>query len=144
VRAYRQVAPDVPHALVLAGPDGAASADVDVEAARPGRGTVLRTGPLDPDDLDAVERGADLIAYVSLYEGFGLPVVEGMQRGSRGRRRDRRRPRGRADRRRAARDVVRARPRTCRRLLVGPHGARYPRRLPRRGRTRRVALRERR
>ncbi len=81
LRAFRQVAPDVPHALVLAGPDGTARAEIDVELARPGGGTVVRTGPLDAEDLDAVERGADLVAYVSLYEGFGLPVIEAMQRG---------------------------------------------------------------
>jgi glycosyltransferase involved in cell wall biosynthesis len=81
LRAFRQVSPDVPHTLVLAGPDGAARADVETELERPGHLRAMRTGPLDPDDLDAVERGADAIAYVSLYEGFGLPVIEGMQRG---------------------------------------------------------------
>jgi glycosyltransferase involved in cell wall biosynthesis len=81
VRAYRQVAPDVPHALVLAGPDGWGAAELETELSRPGPGTVVRTGRLGPEDLDAVYRGADLVAYVSLYEGFGLPIVEAMQRG---------------------------------------------------------------
>ena len=36
---------------------------------------------LTPEDLDAVYRGADAVAYVSTYEGFGLPVIEAMQRG---------------------------------------------------------------
>ena len=81
IRAYRQVAPDVPHALVLAGPDGWGVGEVDAEIARPGPGRIARTGPLEAGDLDAVYRGADLVAYVSLYEGFGLPVVEAMGRG---------------------------------------------------------------
>ncbi len=81
IRAYRQVAPDVPHALVLAGPDGWGVEEVDAEMARPGPGRIARTGPLEAGDLDAVYRGADLVAYVSLYEGFGLPVVEAMGRG---------------------------------------------------------------
>jgi len=81
IRAYRQVAPDVPHTLVLAGPDGWGVAEVDAEVQRAGAGRIVRTGPLDLADLDAVYRGADLIAYVSLYEGFGLPIVEAMQRG---------------------------------------------------------------
>jgi glycosyltransferase involved in cell wall biosynthesis len=81
IRAYRQAAPDVPHALVLAGPDGWGVAEVDAEIARPGPGRIARTGPLEAGDLDAVYRGADLVAYVSLYEGFGLPVLEAMGRG---------------------------------------------------------------
>ena len=81
IRAYRQVAPDVPNGLVLAGPDGWGVAEVDAELGRSGPGRIVRTGPLDPADLDAVYRGADLVAYVSLYEGFGLPIVEAMQRG---------------------------------------------------------------
>jgi glycosyltransferase involved in cell wall biosynthesis len=39
------------------------------------------TGPLSGDELDAVYRAADVFAYPSLYEGFGLPVVEAMARG---------------------------------------------------------------
>jgi glycosyltransferase involved in cell wall biosynthesis len=81
IRAYRQVAPDVPHALVLAGPDGWGVEEVGAEISRHGPGRIVRTGALAPADLDAVYRGADLCAYVSLYEGFGLPVVEAMGRG---------------------------------------------------------------
>ena len=80
VRAYRQVAPDVPHALVLAGPPGWGTRELDSELARPGPGTIVRTGRVDDPDLDALYRGADVFAYPSLYEGFGLPVVEAMTR----------------------------------------------------------------
>ena len=38
-------------------------------------------GTLSGEDLDALYRGADVFAYPSLYEGFGLPVVEAMARG---------------------------------------------------------------
>lgn len=81
IRAYRQVAPEVPHTLVLAGPDGWGAADVEMEIERGGPGTVVRTGRLGGEELDAVLRGADAVAYPSLYEGFGLPVVEAMARG---------------------------------------------------------------
>ena len=80
IRAYRQVVPDVPHALVLAGPDGWGVDAISAEIDRPGPGSVLRTGLLSPEDLDAVYRGADAVAYVSTYEGFGLPVLEAMRR----------------------------------------------------------------
>ena len=81
VRAYRQVAVEVPHALVLAGPAGWRVAELEAELEQMGSGTVVRTGRLDASDLDAVIRGADAMVYPSLYEGFGLPVIEAMARG---------------------------------------------------------------
>ena len=81
IRAYRQIVPDVTHALVLTGPDGWGVDAITAEIDRPGPGTIVRTGMLAPEDLDAVYRGADAVAYVSTYEGFGLPPIEAMQRG---------------------------------------------------------------
>jgi glycosyltransferase involved in cell wall biosynthesis len=81
VRAYRQVAVEVPHALVLAGPAGWRVGELETELGRAGAGSVVRTGRLDAPDLDAVIRGADAMVYPSLYEGFGLPVIEAMARG---------------------------------------------------------------
>ena len=81
IRAYRQVAPEVPHALVLAGPDGWSVEETDREVVRPGPGTVVRTGRVEAADLDALYRGADAFAYPSAYEGFGLPVLEALARG---------------------------------------------------------------
>ena len=81
VRAYRQIAPEVPHMLVLAGPDGWRVEDLDEELAREGPGVVLRTGWVAETDLDALYRGADVFAYPSSFEGFGLPVLEAMARG---------------------------------------------------------------
>ena len=81
VRAYRRLAPDVPHALVLAGPDGWHTEELDAELARAGPGTVVRTGRVSEADLDALYRGATAFAYPSSLEGFGLPVLEAMARG---------------------------------------------------------------
>jgi glycosyltransferase involved in cell wall biosynthesis len=81
IRAYRQIVPDAPHALVLSGPDGWGADAIAAEIDRPGPGTIVRTGLLSAEDLDAVYRGADAVAYVSSYEGFGLPPLEAMQRG---------------------------------------------------------------
>jgi glycosyltransferase involved in cell wall biosynthesis len=38
-------------------------------------------GAAAPDELEAVYAAADLVAHPSLYEGFGLPVLEAMARG---------------------------------------------------------------
>jgi glycosyltransferase involved in cell wall biosynthesis len=81
VRAYRQVAPDVPHTLVLAGTEGWGDEGLRLELDRPGPGTIVRTGHVSDEDLDALYRGADAFAYLSLYEGFGLPLVEAFARG---------------------------------------------------------------
>jgi glycosyltransferase involved in cell wall biosynthesis len=81
VRAYRQVAPDVPHSLVLAGGDGWHGDDLGNELARPAPGRIVRTGRVDPEDLDALYRQAAAFVYPSLYEGFGLPVLDAMARG---------------------------------------------------------------
>lgn len=82
VRAYRRVAATgLPHALVLAGPMGWHHEPLMREIALPGPGQIVLTGPLPSDELDALYRGASAFAYPSLYEGFGLPVVEAMARG---------------------------------------------------------------
>jgi glycosyltransferase involved in cell wall biosynthesis len=81
VRAYRRAAVRVRQALVLTGPIGWRIHSLHRELALPGRGEVLLTGPVGAADLDALYRGADALVYPSLYEGFGLPVVEAMVRG---------------------------------------------------------------
>ena len=82
VRAYRRVASTgVPHALVLAGPLGWHHDSLMRELALEGPGVILMTGSLGPDELDAVYRAAEAFVYPSLYEGFGLPVLEAMARG---------------------------------------------------------------
>jgi alpha-1,3-rhamnosyl/mannosyltransferase len=69
----------LPHALVLAGPlpsnQGrveALIAALDLESA------VCRTGVVDDQDMPGLFAGADAFLYPTLYEGFGLPVVEAM------------------------------------------------------------------
>ena len=81
IRAYRRVAAGVPHALVLAGPLGWGSQPIHRELALPGPGRVIVTGRVSANDLDALHRGADAFVYPSLYEGFGLPVLDAMARG---------------------------------------------------------------
>ncbi len=83
VRAFAAVeASDVQ--LVLAGPDGTASAEVDAAiAALPGerRRRVVRVGMVSDAERRALLHGAAVLAYPSLYEGFGFPVLEAMAAG---------------------------------------------------------------
>ena len=81
VRAYRAAASDgLPHALVLAGARGWNTDPLMADLHTGGPGQVLTVGRLDASDLDAVYRGASGFAYVSTYEGFGLPVLEAVSR----------------------------------------------------------------
>jgi glycosyltransferase involved in cell wall biosynthesis len=83
VRAYRRAtaAGALPHALVLAGPMGWHARQLLREVATPGPGEVVMTGRVGAQELDALYHGASAFAYPSLYEGFGLPVLEAMARG---------------------------------------------------------------
>jgi len=68
----------LPHRLVLAGLDAGEGTAIRTAAAG---APVELTGYVDDDRLDALMRGADLLVYPSLYEGFGLVIVEAMARG---------------------------------------------------------------
>lgn len=48
---------------------------------KPARGRVIRLQRLDRRDLIALYQGAAVFAFPSLYEGFGLPVLEAMAAG---------------------------------------------------------------
>jgi glycosyltransferase involved in cell wall biosynthesis len=84
IRAFGDAVLDhpAPPALVLAGGQGW---DPEVDAALaavPDRLRVIRAGRLPSDLLAALLGGALLVAYPSLGEGFGLPVLEGMACGA--------------------------------------------------------------
>jgi glycosyltransferase involved in cell wall biosynthesis len=66
-------------ALVLAGPPGWGEEALDAAIARArARARVVRTGWLEPDALAALLREASVLAFPSLYEGFGFPPLEAM------------------------------------------------------------------
>lgn len=71
-----------PPALVLAGGPGWDDAVEPAVAAVPEGLTVRRTGYLPLADLAAFLGGAQVVAYPSLGEGFGLPVLEAMACGA--------------------------------------------------------------
>ena len=67
------------HRLVLCGVDAGAGAELsELAAGEP----VELTGYVSDAALDAMIRGAELLVHPSLYEGFGLVVLEAMARGT--------------------------------------------------------------
>ncbi|WP_026453277.1 glycosyltransferase family 4 protein [Saccharomonospora iraqiensis] len=73
--------PDPP-ALVLAGQPGWDRRVDDALAAAPHRLRIVRAGYLPVDTLAGFLGGAEVVAYPSLGEGFGLPVLEAMASGA--------------------------------------------------------------
>jgi glycosyltransferase involved in cell wall biosynthesis len=76
--AFGEVTDELPdHFLVVAGPVGwGPTLRPTWDSVR-----VKLAGPVDDPVLQALYRSADGLAYPSLYEGFGLPVVEAMAHG---------------------------------------------------------------
>jgi alpha-1,3-rhamnosyl/mannosyltransferase len=67
--------------LVLVGALGWDTSET-VDTLRRHSALVRELGHVDDDELRALYRGAELFAYPSLYEGFGLPVLEAMASGT--------------------------------------------------------------
>ena len=71
-----------PHRLVLAGPAGWKPDDADAEVARELGDRVRLLGPVHRHQLFPLFAGADLYAFPSRHEGFGIPVLEAMAQGT--------------------------------------------------------------
>ncbi len=81
--ARRRVAGDLVHQLVCAGPYGWLSEDIEQQIDRLGiRDAVRFTGYVPFDDLPALYNLAEMFVFPSVYEGFGLPVIEAMACGT--------------------------------------------------------------
>jgi glycosyltransferase involved in cell wall biosynthesis len=74
---------DLPHMLVLAGPAGwREDREAVLAPARRLGGRVRTVGRVGDDHLAGVYRGADLFAFPSRHEGFGIPMLEAMAQGT--------------------------------------------------------------
>jgi glycosyltransferase involved in cell wall biosynthesis len=85
IRAYERL-PDAVRGrydLVLAGRQGwRAGPTMDAISDSPARETIRHLSFVPDDDLPKLYSAATVLCYASLYEGFGLPVVEAMQSGT--------------------------------------------------------------
>ncbi len=86
LQAFEQTAarcPELPHALVIAGGKGWIYDEIYATAeSSPLRDRILFPGFVAEEDLPGLMSAADLLALVSLWEGFGLPVLEAMACGT--------------------------------------------------------------
>ena len=83
VRAFGRLEESIPHNLVLVGRARLGEPLLEAAAAalkQPGR--IHRLSGLEPGDLAALYRGADLFCSPSVYEGFGLPILEALASGT--------------------------------------------------------------
>lgn len=81
--AVRAEMPALPHRLIIAGGQGWMMEGIHEAAERsPAREAIRFLGFIPEADLPALVACADALALVSLWEGFGLPVVEAMACGT--------------------------------------------------------------
>ena len=79
IRAFRPVAEQLPHLLVIAGGKGWMEEEINAEVKRQGlQDRVQFIGFVADKQLPTLYSGASLLAFPSLYEGFGLPILEAM------------------------------------------------------------------
>jgi glycosyltransferase involved in cell wall biosynthesis len=70
------------HKLVLVGGDGWHPEEFEATIKRLDNRNILRLGYVSYEDLPAIFSAATIFAYPSLYEGFGMPVLEAMASGT--------------------------------------------------------------
>ena len=80
--AFGKLCGAIPHRLVLAGKPRLGEPAVEQALAQiPDRSRVVRLDLLSRSDLTALYQSAEAFVFPSLYEGFGLPVLEAMMAG---------------------------------------------------------------
>ena len=82
VRAFNRIAGEIPHRLALVGKARFGESEVVAALRESPPGRVVRFPGLPWSELIALYQHADWFVFPSLYEGFGLPVLEAMRAGA--------------------------------------------------------------
>jgi len=82
VKAHASLGPDAPTLLLAGGPGWDPAAGPAIKASQAGGSDVRTLGYVPIERLRALLGGAEVVAYPSLGEGFGLPVLEAMASGA--------------------------------------------------------------
>ena len=81
LKAFRLLLDRIPHQLILVGGIGLGEGEVRKIWKTLPRERVLRLSKVSREDVILLMKGADIFVTPSLYEGFGLPVLESMAAG---------------------------------------------------------------
>ncbi len=84
IQAFERIAPEMPHlSLVLSGASGWRAEEIRDRARRsPFSRRIFLIGYVPDADLPGLYSAAAVTAFVSMYEGFGLPAIESMACGT--------------------------------------------------------------
>ena len=83
VEAFAALKDEIPHMLVVVGQPRLGEPRVESAIAEADAGDrILRINYLDRGDLIALYQNADVFVFPSVYEGFGLPVLEALSAGT--------------------------------------------------------------
>ncbi len=82
VRAFTRLADRIPHRLVLVGKARLGEPEVAAALRQAPAARIVRLSDVAAADMAALYQCADWLVFPSLYEGFGLPVLEAMRAGT--------------------------------------------------------------